>query len=110
MRIAVTGGSGRIGAYVVRELLSRGHEVINLDRRAAKDPANGARFVVIDLARRELVQPIFEQVEAVCHLGEIPSVNAGVSPEEVYAQNTRAGAVVLQTAADLKLKRVIYTS
>ena len=76
----------------------------------AKDPPAGARFVFIDLARRELVQPVFETIDAVCHLGEIPNVHAGLSPDEVYAQNTRAGAIVLQTAADLKLKRVIYTS
>lgn len=31
MRIAVTGSSGRIGRYVVRELINASHEVIGLD-------------------------------------------------------------------------------
>ncbi|MDP6701991.1 MAG: NAD-dependent epimerase/dehydratase family protein, partial [Candidatus Latescibacteria bacterium] len=31
MKIAVTGSSGRIGRYVVRELSSAGHEVSELD-------------------------------------------------------------------------------
>jgi nucleoside-diphosphate-sugar epimerase len=34
----VNGGSGRIGAVLVRELLSRGHEVVNLDLRPPPQP------------------------------------------------------------------------
>lgn len=108
MRIAVTGGSGKIGSVLCRELVSRGHEVINLDRKAPAEPVG--RFVFARLGQREIVQPVLEQVDAVAHLGEIPNVHAGRSPEEVYSHNTRAGSVVMQTAADLKLKRVIYTS
>ena len=40
----------------------------------------------------------------------MPSIHAGPTPRDVWADNTRAGSVVLQTAADLKLPRVIYTS
>jgi nucleoside-diphosphate-sugar epimerase len=108
MRVAVTGGSGRIGTVLVKELIARGHDVINIDQRQPAEP--GGKFVFAQLGQREHVQPVLDQVEAVCHLGEIPSVQAGRSAEEVYADNTRAGAVVMQTAADLKLRRVIYTS
>jgi len=108
MRIVVTGGSGRIGSFVVRELLARGHEVTNLDRRHSREPAG--RFVFGNAGDRALVQPLLENADAVCHLGEIPNVNAGRSPEEVHAENVRAGSVIMQTAADLKLKRLIYTS
>ena len=97
-----------IGSFLIRELVARGHEVVNIDRR---EPAEkNCRFVQGDLAERKLVQPVFEQVEAVCHLGEIPNVRARPSPEEVFAANTRIGSVVMQTAADLRLRRVIYTS
>src|SRR6185436_4961681 len=41
---------------------------------------------------------------------EIPNVGGSISPEDVFSHNTQAGSVVLQTAADLKLKRMIYTS
>jgi nucleoside-diphosphate-sugar epimerase len=110
MRVAVTGGSGRIGTAVIHELLSRGHEVVRLDRRAPEKPVPGVRFVFADLARREIVQPALEQCDAVCHLGEIPNVSVGPSPEDVFAKNTAVGSVILQTAADLRLKRVISTS
>ena len=108
MRIAVTGGSGRVGSFVVRELILRGHDVINIDRRPL-DLA-GARFVYADLGHREQVQPIFEQVDAVCHLGEIPSVHVAMSADAVFSHNMRVASVVMQTAADLKIGRVIYTS
>lgn len=108
LRIAVTGGSGNIGTAVARELLARGHEVTILDRRAPR--VDGARFVFVDLRDRQVLQPVLDRVDAVIHLGEIPNENAGISSQDVYASNTVAGSTVLQTAADLKLARVIYTS
>jgi nucleoside-diphosphate-sugar epimerase len=114
MRIAVTGGSGKIGSVVCRELVARGHDVLNLDRKppragTAAEEATGT-FVEVALARRERVRQLLDGVEAVAHLGEIPNVSVGPSPDEVYAENTRVGATVMQAAADLKVRRVIYTS
>ena len=48
MRVAVTGGSGRIGSEVIKELIARGHEPINIDRRQADKPL--ARFVYANSA------------------------------------------------------------
>jgi nucleoside-diphosphate-sugar epimerase len=110
MRVAVTGGSGKIGSAVVSELSAHGHEVINLDQRPPAQLAPGVRFVEVDLASRQAVRPVLEQVEAVCHLGEVPNVHVGPTPEAVYGGNARAGAVVLQLAGELKLQRVISTS
>jgi UDP-glucose 4-epimerase len=107
-RVAVTGGSGRIGSKVVRALWQRGHDVINIDRRVPRETT--ARFCYADLRQRAQLQPLLEQVDALCHLAEIPNVSAHYAPEELFIHNTTVGAVVLQTAADLKLKRVIYTS
>jgi nucleoside-diphosphate-sugar epimerase len=108
MRVAVTGGSGRIGSEVVKQLMAAGHDVINIDRRQANEPL--ARFVFANLGQREQIQSTLEQVEAVCHLGEIPNANVGVSPEQVLWENVRAGSTVLQTCADLRMPRVIYSS
>src|SRR3712207_773625 len=45
MRIAVTGGSGKLGRSVVAYLREAGHEVFNLDRAGERGPA----FIQIDL-------------------------------------------------------------
>jgi nucleoside-diphosphate-sugar epimerase len=108
LRVAVTGGSGSIGSQVIKQLLAAGHQAINIDRRQADEPL--ARFVFADVTRREQVQPILEQVDAVCHLGEIPNNGPSHSPDTIYGRNATAASAVLQSAADLKIQRVIYTS
>jgi len=44
MRIAVTGGSGKLGRHVVRRLTEDGHQVLNLDREGSRSPG----LVVVD--------------------------------------------------------------
>lgn len=107
LRVAVTGGSGRIGSALLRRLVAHGHQVVNLDIRHARIAE--ARHHFVDLTRREQVQPALDGIDAVCHLGEIPNLGA-LAPEHVYAHNTAAGAVVMQTSVDLGIPRLIYTS
>jgi len=106
-RVAVTGGSGKIGHAVCEALVARGDEVFNLDRRMPEKPAG--KFVFCDLRQRAQFQPVFEQVDAVCHLGELPHPRAS-SPEDVFGTNTTVGSLVMQTAAEVKVKQLIYTS
>ena len=42
MRVIVTGGSGKAGAYTVRELAVAGHEVLNADRFPPKEALPGS--------------------------------------------------------------------
>ena len=42
MRVIVTGGSGKAGAYTVRELAAAGHEVLNADRFPPKEALPGS--------------------------------------------------------------------
>ena len=107
-RVAVTGGSGYIGQRIVRQLCELGHTVFNVDLNAPADPFG--THVLADLRQRLQVQAVLEQVDAVCHLAEIPNGPTPLSPEEHFIHNLTVGATVLKTAADLKLRRVIYTS
>ena len=108
MNIIVTGGNGRIGKSVVPRLVEAGHQVMVLDRRPADRP--GAKFHYLDLSRRELLQPLMDQADTLIHMGEIPNVRAGNTEEEVFGKNCTVGSLVFQLAAELKYKRVIYTS
>lgn len=106
-RVAVTGASGNVGGAVARELIARGLSVINLDRRPCSDPAIPS--LLINLCDREATFRALANVDAVCHLGEIPNI-CGLPPAQVFSENTAAAANVFQAAADLKLQRVVYAS
>jgi nucleoside-diphosphate-sugar epimerase len=108
LRVAVTGGSGNVGKWLVRCLLDRGHRVVNLDRAGAGDER--AQFVQCDIHDRAAIEPVLCECDSVCHLAEIPTSIGGIPKEEVYANNTRAAAVVLQTAAELRLRHAVYAS
>lgn len=47
-RVVFTGGSGKVGRYVVPYLLSRGHKVLNLDLVPLDLP--GVNTMIVDLA------------------------------------------------------------
>src|SRR3954453_6601479 len=81
MRIAVTGGSGKLGRGVVAVLRAAGHEVFNLDRAPAPGgPARGAGFIEGDLTgygqvadALSGVDEVYDHLDAVVHLAAIPA-------------------------------------
>ncbi len=61
MKVIVTGGSGKAGAYTVRELAGAGHEVVNLD--AARQPDGlPSEFIQLNLTDAGEVYDAFAQV------------------------------------------------
>lgn len=109
MRIAITGGSGRIGRYVVREFVQAGYAVTNFDlRRAPQEPGE---FLQVDLTDAGQVYQGLARVraEAVVHLGAWP--NAGMVPDtRTYTENTAGAYHIFQACADLGIKRIISAS
>jgi len=108
LRIVVTGGSGKIGTRLLEVLIARGHQPIGLDRDNPTPPV--APFVQADLRERAMLEPILEQADAICHLGEYPQLQPDMRADQLFAHNVTVGSRVLQTAADLKLKRIVYVS
>ena len=82
MKIAVTGSSGRIGRYVVRELSSAGHEVSQLDIRDAS--------MRVDLTDAGQVYGALAGCEAVVHMGAWP--NPGHVPDTCTESMSSPGA------------------
>jgi nucleoside-diphosphate-sugar epimerase len=69
MRVVVTGGSGRLGGYVVRKLLTHGHAVSSLD---ATQPGKClCPAYNVDLRKFDLLLDHFKNVDAVVHLARI---------------------------------------
>lgn len=109
MNILVTGGSGRIGSYVVRELMQAGHDVISVDVQSPTD--RYCRFVRVDLTvSGEVYQALATaNAKAVIHLGAWAS--AGIVPDiRTYGDNVRGTFNLFQACADMGIKRVISAS
>jgi len=69
MRVVVTGGSGRLGQFVVRELFTHAHQVSALD--AVKPRECPAPTYVADLAKIDALFDPFKNADAVIHLARL---------------------------------------
>ncbi|MDB5324793.1 MAG: NAD-dependent epimerase/dehydratase [Phycisphaerales bacterium] len=107
MRISVTGGSGKIGANVVRTLRAAGHDVTSIDSRPAEN--SSPKDLVTDLRDRDAVRAAIDGCEAVVHLGEMANIFGG-DWHRVYAHNTHVGSLVMELAAECRVAKLIYTS
>lgn len=109
MNILVTGGSGRIGRYVIRDLVDAGHTVTNADLAPAPGLPGG--FLRVDLTEPgDVYQALaYTKSEAVVHLGAW--ANAGIVPDtRTYGDNVRGAYNVFQACADLGIQRIVYAS
>jgi len=109
MNVLVTGGSGRIGRYVVTELAAAGHAVTNVD--LAPMPTLPGHFLRADLTDAGEVYGALAYAEAaaVVHLGAWP--NAGMVPDpRTYGDNVRGAYNLFQACADLGIRRIVYAS
>jgi nucleoside-diphosphate-sugar epimerase len=118
VRIAVTGGSGKAGRAVIRDLLEHGHDVLNVDRRPSAEsssPDSPAPFLEADVTDfGQAVEALsggerLPGIEAVIHLAAIPSpVHA--TPDVVFRTNMTSTHAVFAAAVHLRLKRVVWAS
>ena len=69
MRVVVTGGSGRLGQYVVRELFTHAHQVSSLD--SIKPRECPAPTYTVDLSKFHALTEHFKNADAVIHLARI---------------------------------------
>jgi nucleoside-diphosphate-sugar epimerase len=109
MKVLVTGGSGRIGRYVVRDLVQAGHQVTSVDVVVARVP--GVRTFLVDLTDAGQVYQALarSQAEAVVHLGAW-SGNSRVPDSRTFGDNVRGTFNVFQACADLGVRRVVFAS
>ncbi len=110
MQILVTGASGRIGRYVVKELSSAGHNVTSVDI-SPPEAENLSRFLRVDLTDAgEVYQALAAaKAEAVVHMGAW--ANAGVVPDtRTYGDNVQGTFNIFQACADLGIQRIVSAS
>ena len=111
MRIAVTGGSGRIGHAVVQLALSQGHSVVSIDRSLPAEGAAGVdvTFVQVDMTEYADVEQAVRGCDALVHMAAIPSPWG--QPDHVVHNNNVVGSYnALSAAAHLGIERVCQAS
>lgn len=112
MRIAVTGGNGKLGREVVRGLRDAGHDTFVLDTVGER----GDHFTRIDLTNYGSVVDAFSSVndrydslDAIVHLAAIPA-GGFETDAATFANNMNATFNVFQAARRAGIKSIVYAS
>ncbi len=120
--VIVTGGSGKIGSWIVRDLLDHEYNVLNVDRQLLNEPR--CRTLLADMSDAGQVfnalstytgltelDPSLRphRVDAILHLAAIPRVTL-VTDNEVFRINVMSTYHVLDVAAALGVPKVIFAS
>ncbi|MCL2515941.1 MAG: NAD(P)-dependent oxidoreductase, partial [Microbacteriaceae bacterium] len=117
MKIALTGGTGKLGTNVLKYLRDAGHEVTNFDRAGVR----GSGFLLVDLTDYGAVVSALSGVrdgayptgatpyDAVVHLAAIPAPNI-VSDAETFHNNALVSFNVLHAATRLGIRNIVFAS
>ncbi|BBH69495.1 UDP-glucose 4-epimerase [Actinoplanes sp. OR16] len=113
-RIAVTGGSGKLGRAVVRELVQHGYEVHNLDLAApAEQLCPYTRVDLTDFGQvvgaLTAVDDRYSGIDAVVHLAAIPA--PGLRPDAAtFTNNVTSSYHVFAAARTAGIRRIVWAS
>jgi nucleoside-diphosphate-sugar epimerase len=107
MHIVVTGGTGKAGRWVVRDLREHGHEVLNVD--LVRDGGPHGTTLAVDLTDLGQCHDVIAGTDAVVHLAAIPA--PGLQPEgETFRNNILSTWNVFAAAAMHGVSRVVWAS
>jgi nucleoside-diphosphate-sugar epimerase len=106
-RIVVTGGSGKAGRAIVRDLLEHGYEVLNVDQAAPAERI--CPFLRADLTNMGETIEALAGYDAVAHMAAIPA--PGLFTEEVtFRTNALSTFNIFHAATSLRMPRIVWAS
>ncbi len=112
-RVIVTGGSGKAGRWIVKDLLENGYEVLNLDVKPSPD----CRTIITDLTDSGQVHNAMsiyngrdhDPIEAIIHFAAIP--HPFDHPNDVvFRNNVMSTYNILEAAANMGIQKVVLAS
>jgi UDP-glucose 4-epimerase len=108
--IALTGATGFIGQYLLRELPKRGYRLRVLLRRPSAVPMEAASAVVGDLARPQNMAAALADIDAVIHSAGVAHAMSGLPEDDYRVLNTEATIALARAAQRAGAKRFVFLS
>ncbi len=109
MKIAVTGGSGRIGVGITNRAIAQGYQIVSIDRVAPKERLQGVEYIQADMAEYHALVSGFSGCDAVIHMAAIPHPMA--DPNHTVHNNNVVGSYnALRAAAEHGIMRICQAS
>jgi nucleoside-diphosphate-sugar epimerase len=108
--IALTGATGFIGQWLLKELPKRGYRLRVLLRRPSAVPLEAASAVVGDLARPVNMAAALADVDAVIHSAGIAHAMSGLPEDDYRLLNTEATIALARAAERAGAKRFVFLS
>ncbi len=114
-KILVTGGAGYIGSHVVRQLGSRGEEVVSLDNLSTgfAEAVTAGELVVGDTGDALLLERLFAEhdIDTVMHFAAHTIVPESVAdPLKYYGNNTASSRTLLEVATRHGVRNIVFSS
>jgi nucleoside-diphosphate-sugar epimerase len=106
-KVVVTGGSGRLGQFVIRELLAYGYQVLSLDRIPPREKL--CPSWIADLRNPGDLFEALNDAHGIIHLGAYQAPNLAADAE-TFGNNVTSTYNVLRAAADSRVKKVVVAS
>jgi len=107
MKVLVTGGSGRVGGYVLRELQAHGHALLNYGRTLPL--VEGFAHTSGDITDLAGLREALHQHEAVVHLAGVAHPRRA-TPEHLMQANLMGTFNVLEAAVREGVSKVVFAS
>ncbi len=111
-RVAVTGGTGHLGACLIRQLIADGHAVRALVRSEETPPqleGLDVEMVRGDICKASTLRPLVADAEYVFHLAALISI-VGPMDGKVRAVNVHGARNVGEAALEAGVKRMVHVS
>jgi UDP-glucose 4-epimerase len=108
--VALTGATGFIGQYLLKELPSRGYRLRVLLRRPTALPSGCASAVIGDLAKPYNMSEALADVDAVIHTAGLAETMSGAPEDDYRVLNTEATIGFAKAAERARVKRFVFLS
>jgi len=108
--IALTGGTGFIGRYLLGALSTLGYRVRVLLRRPTMLPSGSASAVIGDLARPQNMAAALADVDAVIHSAGVSHAASGLPDDDYRVLNTEATIGLARAARRAGVRRFVFLS